>query len=322
MYLALKYFIGEDSRVFPSQEFVRKRRVSASDFLLLAGVAGGAAGLGAIFSPEHPFEGALIVLTPALAIAVILTIIIRHRQNGETRLFNPGVIGDPVALTTGWGAVNRRWWYEAPWKMGRKLARKSPSRIEVKSRQRGGSASGMAGLGILFLLAGLFVGARGREQALWAVILGGGGVALFGVAIWLFLRSRIVPMIFDKSTAKLIIARHPRGGSEGVTEIPLAKIHAIQLIDKMAKITGRHGPRYLLGYEVNVVLTNGARKNVIDCRGLSRARTSAVLLAEFLDRPLWESSLPPLQESHCPAVGQEAGAEKRLLPRHGADGFS
>jgi hypothetical protein len=67
--------------------------------------------------------------------------------------------------------------------------------------------------------------------------------------------------------------------------IPLMKIRALQLIaqiDKNHESTSR-------SYELNLVLANGERINVVEHNNLSKLRKDALSLSEFLGKPLWNA---------------------------------
>jgi hypothetical protein len=123
-------------------------------------------------------------------------------------------------------------------------------------------------------------------------------------------------MSFDKATGKIGGCNPTRPRHNEKAETALEKIHAVQLIDKLARLSSRRsGTRYVMGFEVNVVFKNGARSNVIDCDSLSRALKSAELLSEFLGRPLWLSTLPPRGSEQDAKLNEKSKNEKRLVSR-------
>jgi hypothetical protein len=68
--------------------------------------------------------------------------------------------------------------------------------------------------------------------------------------------------------------------------VPLAQIHAVQLIPKLPKDGSGLADYY--SYEINLVTQEGSRINVVDHGDLDRIRQDARQLAQFLNVPLWD----------------------------------
>lgn len=290
--------------VFPSVEFLEERRMSSREFLLVAGVGVFAALVGVVLSPDHPVEAALVAATPVLGAAVLVLMVVRSGRKTGARKFDPATIGDPVALSTGWGPVNRGWDRRPPWETGRCLVRVSPLRMEIRDKPRGFLVARLAILALPFLAMAVVLGSSGSRFVAASLAIGGVGLAVLVLASRLALAPRGVEVSLDRRGGRL-------GGGQ-----PLSEAHAVQLIDKLAKVQGRHGPRYRLGFEVNVVFPSGERANVVECDRPAEARRCAQELSEFLGLPLWESSLPPRRPPASASVSPEdSGALKRLLSR-------
>ncbi len=289
---------------------MRNRRASVSEFLLIGVLSILAASLGIVFSPAHPVESALITGTPTAALAIIIASIVRAFREDTPRRFNPKVIGDPVALSTGWGTVNRRWIHAMPWKRNQRLIKPSASKMEVRERGQRRSGIGLAILSLpLFGVALLLL----TKNTLVASAMITVAIVMVFIGIRLCLRPSTIAMTLDKTCGKIKGDLSHLGNR---TEAPLSEIYAVQLIDKLAQIPRHKDDYYVMAFEVNLVFENGGRANVIDSDKLGHARSSAYALATFLGKPLWESSLPPRRKYHnSPDEEGESPDEKRLLAR-------
>jgi hypothetical protein len=121
---------------------------------------------------------------------------------------------------------------------------------------------GMIGLGVIFILYGI------------TMILSYRQARVFDMNIGYFWKGK----------------RKPEKSQElSDNQCKLNKIHAIQLIkERVSKSAGSSGSSYFFSYEINLVLNDGQRLNVVDHGTLSRIRKDAKKLAEFLDVPLWD----------------------------------
>jgi len=98
------------------------------------------------------------------------------------------------------------------------------------------------------------------------------------------------PVIFDKNKGVFISGRAKTDN----TEIPnhskksalLDDIHALQLLSSFNPGSSNSRPYY--SYELNLVLHDGERINVIAHGGLNQIRADAKSLSEFLNVPLWD----------------------------------
>lgn len=66
----------------------------------------------------------------------------------------------------------------------------------------------------------------------------------------------------------------------------LRRVHALQIISEYIKT--KKSSYY--SYELNLVLDDGSRINVVDHGNLAALRADAQTLAEFLNKPLWDAS--------------------------------
>jgi hypothetical protein len=69
----------------------------------------------------------------------------------------------------------------------------------------------------------------------------------------------------------------------------LEQIHALQLISKLVRNSGSEDGPFLC-YELNLVLEDGKRINVLNQGNQDRLREDADTLAAFLDKPVWDAT--------------------------------
>lgn len=120
------------------------------------------------------------------------------------------------------------------------------------------------------------------------VIVGGLFTSIGGGLIY----TSTMPVVFDKSQGYFWKSRkEPRElynlQQEGKNHIPLRDIYAIQVIPE--RISSKNGSYY--SYEMNLILKDASRVNVIDYGNLSKIRHSAETVSTFLDVPVWDITL-------------------------------
>lgn len=69
--------------------------------------------------------------------------------------------------------------------------------------------------------------------------------------------------------------------------VPLDQIYALQIISEYCRSSGKNSSSYH-SYELNLVLNDRTRVNVVDHGKYSALRTDAETLAAFLEVPLWD----------------------------------
>lgn len=187
------------------------------------------------------------------------------------RRFDPHELADPVALKTGWGPCQRG----GSNFRTHVLVQPSATRVELRPTlaARAFAATFLGIGGVSVVVAGAFVFAPGPGP-LWALAPLAFG-ALFGGVGWALWRSVARPHVFD-------LAR--RDYSRG-TEAPLGLglVHALQLVSEYCG-----GESHFSSYELNLVLRDGRRVNVLDHGNLPALRLDAAELAAFLGVPLWD----------------------------------
>jgi hypothetical protein len=78
-----------------------------------------------------------------------------------------------------------------------------------------------------------------------------------------------------------------RPGGKSESAAALDDIHAIQIVSEFC--SGSKGSSYY-SYELNLVLNDAGRINVVDHGSIKKLREDADRLAQFLDRPVWDAT--------------------------------
>jgi hypothetical protein len=146
-------------------------------------------------------------------------------------------------------------------------------------------SAGMVLFALAFLLPGIGVFVAGvvtLDQGpgwfgvLFGLVFGGAGVLLLHGGR---------PATFDRHRGWYYKGREPTG-PEPSGVVRLADVHALQILSEHC--SGSKGSSYF-SYEINLVLEDGTRINVIDHGSRSHVRADAAKLAEFLDVPVWDA---------------------------------
>jgi hypothetical protein len=210
----------------------------------------------------------------------------RHRAGGGG--FDPSVFDDPVALQTEW----------VPAASGgasfgtHRLIQSSANRIEFAPTLAAklfyllffaiGSAM------FIFHLNRIRIAQAGlSEQDTLVPILVGAVFAVVGACLYWFVST---PRIFDQRFAAYWRGRRAPTPMElverGNSSAPLSSIHALQLLSEY--VSGSKNSYY--SYELNLILSDGNRINVVDHGNLERLRSDASTLSQFLDKPVWDAT--------------------------------
>jgi hypothetical protein len=190
---------------------------------------------------------------------------------------DPSVFHDPLALQIGW----------TPAKQGGAATRTHRYRVVGSERAEFRVAFGVRFLSLFVLAVGGSIGTYGalhREDPRWWVqILFGVVFVAAGIAIWLQCRS----VVFDRQLGWYYEGRKPAspGGSRGIL---LSQIHALQIVGEYCS-TGKGGT--YRSFELNLVLKDGTRHNVIDHAAQLHVRADAHRLGQFLGVPVWDATL-------------------------------
>jgi hypothetical protein len=97
------------------------------------------------------------------------------------------------------------------------------------------------------------------------------------------------PIAFDIQLGYFWKGRNPppyNFGVEPKEALPLPRIHALQIVSERCSSSKSS----FMSYELNLVLQDGSRRNVVDHGNLDGLRTDARELAIFLAVPLWDAT--------------------------------
>ncbi len=208
----------------------------------------------------------------------------RRGDDGDD--FDPSIFNDPLALETEWIPAARG---GASFGMHR-LIQPSANRVEFDS------TVGAKVFCLLFFFTGsgllLFQlnriaqsGFLGRDTLVPALV--GAAFAVVGAGMY---RIGTMPRVFDRSLALFWRGRSEptlmNVGPPIASSAPLSSIHALQLLSEF--VSGSKNSYY--SYELNLVLNDGRRINVVDHGNLKRLRSDAKTLSQFLDKPVWDAT--------------------------------
>jgi hypothetical protein len=117
-------------------------------------------------------------------------------------------------------------------------------------------------------------------------ILAGAVFAIVGALMYWFGAS---PRVFDQARGFFWRGRKEPAmlgaGGRSENSTSLDSIHALQLLTE--HVSGNKNSYY--SYELNLVLNDGSRVNVVDHGNLERLRSDAQTLSQFLNKPIWDA---------------------------------
>ncbi|MBO84842.1 MAG: hypothetical protein CL927_05745 [Deltaproteobacteria bacterium] len=201
--------------------------------------------------------------------------------------FDPSLFGDPIAERADWtplvgGGTN----IGTHW-----LKQQSAHRLVFAASWGARLFAGIfiaVGLTIMVgaLLAGFAVLPMPFEGVVGGLLFGG----IFLVAGGFAWRKMCAPRVFDKRMGAFFRGSRPPAqvGMAQCSEdhVPFSQIHALQIIRE--RVHGKNTSFY--SYELNLVLKDAARVNVVDHSKVVRLRREAEELAGFLGVPVWDAS--------------------------------
>jgi hypothetical protein len=204
----------------------------------------------------------------------------------QSPVFDPTKFNDSLAMETEWsplkgGGSNFR---------THKLVQVDYSRIDFKS------TLGAKVFSFIFMIVGVgipvFIGFESfqenggffRSDFLFIVLF---GLIFFAAGSWLFY-TFAKPVIFDRTKGMYWKGwKAPKGylAQDSVKEgSRIGNIHAIQILAEFVR--GDKSSYY--SYELNLVMKDGSRMNVIDHGSAIKIREDAKILSEFLGVPVWD----------------------------------
>ncbi len=208
------------------------------------------------------------------------------RRGNDGDGFDPSIFDDPVALETEWiPAVSGGASFGT-----HRLIQASANRVEFNSTLAAKAFCllfFLVGSGLLLFQLNRIAQAGFSGQEPLVPILVGVVFAVVGACLYRF---GTTPRIFDRS-----LARFWRGRKEPTmmdvgpptdSSTPLSSIHALQLLSEF--VSGSKSS--YTSYELNLVLNDGRRINVVDHGNLKRLRSDAKTLSQFLDKPVWDAT--------------------------------
>lgn len=146
----------------------------------------------------------------------------------------------------------------------------------------------IAGFGMMgyYFYTIYFKGPISSEDNLWILILVGVGFSVGGL---FGLVKAFTKKIFDKQTGYYWKGtkgpRQTYGFQQSDRFIPLSTIHALQIIKEKVRTKNSS----FTSYELNLVLKDLRRMNVMDHSKLEKLREDAEALSKFLNVPIWDA---------------------------------
>ena len=174
----------------------------------------------------------------------------------------------------------------------KRMRKISKNRIEFEMTQRGLIAPAV------FILLGIIAAVSifrswGSAESRDLIIMCFFAVGAVGVGITI-LRKELIPQVFDRESGFYYVGDKEPYYLEGKfigIGCTLNEIHAIQLIQE---VVGRHrrewGIPFFFTYELNLVLKDGSRINIIDHTKRKATQAEAKELSRFLKVPIWDAT--------------------------------
>jgi hypothetical protein len=201
----------------------------------------------------------------------------RRKENS----FDPSLLGDPVAMKTGWDSVGSGYTNIAT----HKLVEVTPQRLEFRSTLKAYAAASV------FLLIGMCLFGHAVKSSSSLLF----GVLFFGIGV-LMMYFGSIPFVFDKREGYLWKGRKKPESDPGEKHSPrkialIEEVHAIQLLHEFVKRKTRSwGPRYVDTYEMNIVIGDGSRVTVVRHCDKASMLKDAEKLSIFLGKPIWNGA--------------------------------
>ena len=195
----------------------------------------------------------------------------------------PHLSDDPVASQTVWEPLARG---GTSFKT-RSLMTVGPERLEfpVTWGMRIFAAV-FAGMGLVVIAVGIAVSEEAGVGTTLAIFAFGVVFTAIAIGVW---RSGTAPVVFDRTQGAFWRGRTPPAGAGAgaahADYTPLADIRALQIIEE--RLSAKGGS--FRSYELNLVLRDARRVNVLDHGDYPALRRDADTLATFLGCPVWDA---------------------------------
>ena len=145
-------------------------------------------------------------------------------------------------------------------------------------------------IGVPFLILAVYAISAGEKEGgifLVPALLFGGIGGLVG-----YFTSR--PRVFDLAAGWFWVGRKPISTTKVKRNnncAPLKMVHALQIVREIVTSEGDQSSTSFNSYELNLVLNDGSRINVIDHGDIDKIRTDSARLSKFLNVPVWDATL-------------------------------
>lgn len=206
----------------------------------------------------------------------------RSGLRNEPGSFDPTSLGDLVATETEWRPLRSG---GASWTTYR-LEQIDSTRVEFRATGISLAVYGLVLLIGVLSLHGAFNAARFFDEAALQFVLGVSLLLLGAAALY----SGTAPIVFDRHRNafwKQRVAPYEAGTRQELGRAtPLDRIHAVQIVSEHC----RDEDSVFYSHELNLVLENGARVNVVDHWALETVREDARRLSLFLGVPVWDAT--------------------------------
>ena len=212
-----------------------------------------------------------------------------QQTSGDGSSFEPTQSGDPIAIDTQWtpkksGGANFR-----THKIVRGFGTRLIFRLSLGAKLFF-CLFFLIGLGVL--IGGVVMAVNGSSDALVPIFMCISG-SVFVVASGSTFYVINKPIVFDKDTGYFWKGRRsPRlhlVGKASKGFVRLQDIHAIQLVSEVCTSENDKDPSSYCSYEINIVIKDTSRVNIIDHGNLNRIREDAQSLSTFLEVPMWDA---------------------------------
>ena len=194
---------------------------------------------------------------------------------------DPHKFDDPVALQVDWSPVEDEL---LALRLKRRIHNNSPTltfninyTVIIVSSLSIIIFGGLFVMGIIGFISSIVKGDFNDISENWI-----GYLMLFGITLfYLFFCIRVLKRLrTKKSRFDLRSGYYMQGGRC----YPINKIHALQLITRIER--GRYT---IIAHELNLILSDGRRRNVNDHENLKLIRKHACILADYLEIPIWDA---------------------------------
>ena len=204
---------------------------------------------------------------------------------GTREPFEPASLNDPVALTTAWTPCVRGGTNICTHTLVERGADRRAFRPTVKACVLYAFLLSISTLPFVTVIHDVI---ESHSVGFGHAILVFFGSLFLWFGLWVLWRGT-QPIVFDRSLGMYWMGwRTPTHGAAGkrAEVLDLAQVHALQVVSEYC--AGKRSSFY--SYELNLVLQDGARLNIVDHGNRTQLRADAEALATFLGVPLWDPS--------------------------------